>query len=385
MTKIDYSKLFSYINREVDEATRREVERWRKADARHEAFYKRACDYYRDDPTANKSFSAEQLDRLFESMLREKRRRRRIGVQRWSAAAAAVIVLAAAGAWLATDRPQAPVAPVAQAVPPLPSDEIVVITETGQRLTPAQLAAGDIARQTSSERLEYLDTDSLPPADSAALRVETHTIVVPRGTTFELRLSDGSRVLLSPASELTYPVRFDTLSPREVTLKGEALFQVAKASNRFVVNTSRMRLQVYGTVFNVLARSGRTDEAVLLEGSVGVSSDEAPDREAMLRPGQRSRVDSAGHITVAAADLAVYTARRNGYLLFNGKTVPEIIRELELYYDTTFVEESAVTDRRAYVLSFKLDESLRGALDVIEAVADVQFTIQGKEVRIKAK
>ena len=89
--------------------------------------------------------------------------------------------------------------------------------------------------------------------------------------------------------------------------------------------------------------------------------------------------------TVAAADLAVYTARRNGYLLFNGKTVPEIIRELELYYDATFVEESAVTDRRAYVLSFKLDESLRGALDVIEAVADVQFTIQGKEVRIKAK
>ena len=32
MTKIDYSKLFSYINREVDQETRKEVESWRKAD-----------------------------------------------------------------------------------------------------------------------------------------------------------------------------------------------------------------------------------------------------------------------------------------------------------------------------------------------------------------
>ena len=319
-------------------------------------------------------------------MLRERHRRRRLAVRRWTAAAAAVIALVAVGTWFIPSLHQTSSVPVARiAQPSLPPDEIVVITESGQQLTPAQLAADDIARQDTAGQLEYFDASPLPTTDTITRHIPTHTIVVPRGTTFSLRLADGSRVLLSPASELTYPVRFDTLAPREVSLKGEAFFEVAKASNRFVVNTPRMRLQVYGTVFNVLARGNQPAEAVLLEGSVGVSSGDAPDCETMLRPGERSLVDSAGHITVAAADLAVYTARRNGYLLFNGKTVPEITRELELYYDVTFVEEPTVTDRRAYVLSFKLDESLRDALDVIEAVADVQFTIQGKEVLVMKK
>ena len=95
MTKIDYSKLFSYINREVDQETRKEVECWRKADVCHEAFYKRVRDYYHADPTANKKFTTEELDCLFEAMLKEKRSRRRIAFQQRVAVAASIVALLA--------------------------------------------------------------------------------------------------------------------------------------------------------------------------------------------------------------------------------------------------------------------------------------------------
>ena len=386
MTKIDYSKLFSYINREVDQETRKEVECWRKADVCHEAFYKRVRDYYHADPTANKKFTTEELDSLFEAMLKEKRSRRRIAFQQRMAVAASIVALLAVGTWFITSRlTEKRTLPIVQAEKAIPENGIIVITESGQKFTPEQLNVHDIACEVSAGQLAYSDAQRTLPADTAGCPIPMHTIVVPRGTTYKLRLADGSRVLLSPASELTYPVRFDSLSPREVTLKGEAFFEVAKADNRFIVHTQQSQVQVYGTIFNVLARNGKADETVLLEGSVGVTPKVAHGRETLLRPGECSWVDSAGQVTVAAADLAVYTAKRNGYLLFNGKTVREILRELELYYDVAFVEESALTNQRAYVLSFKLDEPLRDALDVLKAVADVQFTIQGKEVYVKAK
>ena len=104
MTKIDYSKLFSYINREVDQETRKEVECWRKADVCHEAFYKRVRDYYHADPTANKKFTTEELDSLFEAMLKEKRSRRRIAFQQRVAVAASIVALLAVGTWFITSR-----------------------------------------------------------------------------------------------------------------------------------------------------------------------------------------------------------------------------------------------------------------------------------------
>ncbi len=53
-----------------------------------------------------------------------------------------------------------------------------------------------------------------------------------------------------------------------MTLRGEGYFEVTKSSNRFVVNTDNMKLQVYGTTFNVISRDNLPDEAVLVEGVV---------------------------------------------------------------------------------------------------------------------
>lgn len=204
--------------------------------------------------------------------------------------------------------------------------------------------------------------------------------------TFEVVLSDGTFVLLSPSSELTYPVQFDASFTREVTLQGEAYFEVTKSSNRFVVNTNHMKLQVYGTTFNVLSRNDSPDEAVLLEGVVGITpTNSLNGKETVLRPGDKSSVDQSGLVSVVQSDLAEYIAKRNGYILFNGKTIKEIIHTLELYYDVDFITKNTVLDKKEYVFSVKQDVSLRDALNMIEGVSDVKFVIDGKEVKITSR
>ena len=179
-------------------------------------------------------------------------------------------------------------------------------------------------------------------------------------------------------------MKFDSTSTREVTLRGEGYFEVTKSSNRFVVNTDNMKLQVYGTTFNVISRDNLPDEAVLVEGVVSITPKNSSDgKETVLHPGDKSFVDKLGQLTVTQTNLAEYAAKRNGYILFNGKTIKQVISSLELYYDVQFiVKNDAILKKKEYVFSIKQHASLREALDMIEFVSDVKFLIEGKEVKI---
>lgn len=100
-----------------------------------------------------------------------------------------------------------------------------------------------------SNRIEYSGTADRLSADS----VPIHTLKVPQGSEFHLTLSDGTRIWINAASELTYPECFGE-GKREVILSGEAYFEVAPdAQSPFIGKTRDMDLRVLGTSFNVKA------------------------------------------------------------------------------------------------------------------------------------
>ncbi|MDF7819870.1 FecR domain-containing protein [Runella sp. MFBS21] len=71
---------------------------------------------------------------------------------------------------------------------------------------------------------------------------------------FVVSLADGSSVLLSPQSKISYCEDFDTHDKREVFLSGEAFFEVAKnAQKPFYVYANELVTKVLGTSFNVRA------------------------------------------------------------------------------------------------------------------------------------
>lgn len=175
----------------------------------------------------------------------------------------------------------------------------------------------------------------------------TNTVTVPRGKEFSLRLSDGTQVWLNSESSLVFPVRFGD-GPREVTVTGEAYFDVAHdASRRFVVHADTVSVSVYGTAFNISSYADEgTIETTLVRGSVEVRSGH---RRAMLQPGQQARVGREGAIfdvrQVAAEDYAAWT---RGLFTFNDEPIASICRKLSRWYGVEIVPRGVDADKVRY-------------------------------------
>ncbi len=86
-------------------------------------------------------------------------------------------------------------------------------------------------------------------------------------------LPDGTTVYLNTNSKIIFPKRFEK-NKREITLKGEAFFEVTKDKNRpFIINVNEAQVEVLGTSFNILSNSSqKTVEVSVESGSVKFSS-----------------------------------------------------------------------------------------------------------------
>ncbi|MHA4738786.1 FecR family protein [Dyadobacter sp. MSC1_007] len=83
-------------------------------------------------------------------------------------------------------------------------------------------------------------------------------------------LEDGSSVLLQPESRITYPRKFESRK-REVFLRGEAFFEVAKNPDKpFYVYAHTLATKVLGTSFKVSAFDDKEVKVVVKTGKVSV-------------------------------------------------------------------------------------------------------------------
>ncbi|HEY0611636.1 MAG TPA: FecR domain-containing protein [Chitinophaga sp.] len=105
-----------------------------------------------------------------------------------------------------------------------------------------------------------------------------------------ITLPDHSVVILNANSSLHYADKWDTTTPREVWLEGEAFFDVAhinkdtqhvKPYQRFIVHSDGITIEVLGTSFNVKSRRGKTNIG-LVTGKIKVENPGNSDRPAIV-------------------------------------------------------------------------------------------------------
>lgn len=124
-----------------------------------------------------------------------------------------------------------------------------------------------------------------------------NTIKVPAGQRVEVTLSDGTHVWLNARSEFSYPVSFNG-DKREVLLKGEAFFEVAKnRDKKFIVNTGRCEVEVLGTQFNVEVYNENEFSTALIQGSVKVTDKSQANESVVLEPNNSVSLNN-GKLTV---------------------------------------------------------------------------------------
>ena len=166
---------------------------------------------------------------------------------------------------------------------------------------------------------------------------ERMEVSTPAGTTTTITLSDGTEVLLSANSRLAYHKDFSD-EKREVTLVGEARFNVAKDAQRpFIVHTEQVQTQVLGTVFDVKAYPQALPEVTLYEGSVKVSLNGTSSQR--MQPGEQASLNEEGKLQLAKA--SEETGKwAEGEFAFDNRELMTVMQEIGSWYNISVVFHS---------------------------------------------
>lgn len=161
-------------------------------------------------------------------------------------------------------------------------------------------------------------------------KIETNCLIVPKMTSYEIILSDGTKVKLNANSRLIFPNKF-TGKFREVTLYGEAYFDVSKSSKQFIVNTVGASIKVYGTKFSVNNYDSNNIKAYLVEGSIALHYNK---NEVMIKPNELVNVNKTRHKINVVRDIYVekYIGWVNNNFVFSENTLEEIAVILSNWY-----------------------------------------------------
>lgn len=151
-----------------------------------------------------------------------------------------------------------------------------------------------------------------------------------------VRLADGSLVILSAGSQLSYPQKF-AKDKREVLLSGQAFFNIhPDKSAPFIVRTKRMDITALGTAFEVFSfDNDQKVETILLNGKIKVEPKDiqpGTDKEYIITPNQKFTYTSLGKVSIEEVDADSYSAWRTGRLTFKNQTLEVILPRLEKWY-----------------------------------------------------
>lgn len=215
------------------------------------------------------------------------------------------------------------------------------------------------------------------------------TVSAPKGHIAKCVLPDGTGVWINTNSSITYDIASYNGACRDISLLGEAYFEVSQNKGKpFVVKTPLANVIVTGTSFNVKAypESGSV-EAVLAEGSIDMElNNPSLSQKIGLSPGERAiyRKDQA-NILVDKVDCNVHTAWRNGEIIFKDATMQDLLNELERIYDIRFKMEDKSIGGYRFRGMFSYNNNLIDALEKIKRTSNIDYYIQDKVVWLKRK
>lgn len=202
-----------------------------------------------------------------------------------------------------------------------------------------------------------------------------------------VRLPDGSEITLNHYSSLTYPERFRQAN-REVTLNGEAYFEVAKdAEHPFIVQAEAVKVQVLGTHFNVEAyRNDPEVRTTLLEGSVAVS-DQSNSARIVLRPNESAiyNKEKKSLVREAAAHAPEEIAWRHGKFIFHNLPLQEIARQLSNSFGVDIRIGKEALSNYKLTASFTNGESLEQILTLLQQAGQFDYSRNNNQLTITPK
>ena len=194
----------------------------------------------------------------------------------------------------------------------------------------------------------------------------------------QVDLPDGSIVILNSLSSVSYPKNIHKNLTREIELRGEAYFDVAKDEQRaFVVKASEIKIKVLGTKFNVSAYEN--DENIttnLYEGAVSLSFGAGNDLQ--LKPGDQAVYNKKNDsVEISASEDKNNSAWINGSMYFENIPLKNIFKILEREMNIFFRISDEVDKELKLTAKFNNNESVDEILEHLSLPG--RFTFEKKE------
>ncbi len=158
-------------------------------------------------------------------------------------------------------------------------------------------------------------------------------VKVPLGQMSEMTLFDGTKVWLNSGTTLRYNSNFGE-KERNVSLEGEAFFDVTKTGTPFKVKFKGKEVEVLGTSFNVMAYKDQNMSSVtLVEGKVNVNNSMGS-TIAMLSPSEQMIIDEESKkATINNVETTFYISWTEGKIVFEEEKLADIVKRLERWYN----------------------------------------------------
>ena len=212
-------------------------------------------------------------------------------------------------------------------------------------------------------------------------RTATTTIATNYGELKTLTLPDGTKIILNAHSSVTWLKHWRSNHSREVQLTGEAYFEVAhlnknendiKNSERFIVTTSDLKVEVLGTTFNVKNRRGKTN-VILKTGKVKVAFRNAKYDDIIMRPGEMVAYDAkTKQVKKINTDPVVQTSWIDKKFILHDASVQTIIEYLEDNYGYKVILKDTAIGNKKMEGTLLLD-NLPDVLFVLSTSLDIKI------------
>lgn len=269
----------------------------------------------------------------------------------------------------------------------VPKDELITLELDNGRIQTMDLSQTKEVKDSKGNLIGNQKKTVLSYAKEASVeQLAYNTLKVPYGKRFQLELSDGTTVHLNAGTTLRFPVTFLNTGTRQVYLKGEAYFDVGEDKTRpFIVNAQGLNVEVLGTKFNASSYAeDKTTDIVLVEGSVNLSLDGAPQAVPVtLSPGQKGTLGrKAEKISVNKVNTHIHTAWMEGRLVYRNMAFDDILKNLERHYNIEIENANVELGRDIFDASFdkiKIDS----VLSFFNDTHKINYTIENNKVFIR--
>ncbi len=351
------------------------LQRWLEEDISHKKLYAELTDPEQLGPIVQASYaSKERVEERIKKSITNNTLRPVKGLNRkhWLAAASLIMVVGLGGLLILRNS-------LRTKTHPDESSQIAGISTPLSGKPVLRMANGELVS------LDTLQGSTLIPADNVQLlkgangeliyqtstgenikALQHNTLFNPRGSAaFSITLSDGTKIWLNAGSSVSYPVIFPA-NERRVTIDGEAYFEVAhNAAKPFIVTKGNLDIKVLGTKFNVNAYANEAGiNTALVEGSVKVSNSA---HSVTLTPGlQAIAANRDGALTISKADLAKTLNWKSDFFRFDLFSFPEIIKQLERWYDIDITVEHVDTKDINISGDMNRNTSLSSVIKILE-------------------